>query len=358
VASRFDGGARRAAVAAGAVAGAAVVAGVAWSDTLAYHDVNLAPRSQLRELEWIGNHFAGRGPALMTEYQPYGVRHFLRRLDAEGASELRRRPIELRSGRLAAKAEYVDLDEITLPAVLVYRTLVLRRSPTESRPPSPYTLAWRGRWYEVWQRSAAPAPLVHVPLGGPLQPAAPAPCASVRTLAARGPLLAVPRPQNLAWALGSGPLPSGWARLLGGAVAPSRSGTLDTAIDLRRAVSGRVWVGGSARGTLTLAIDGRRVGSASSQLQNAGQWLDLGPTALQAGRHTISIHVSLAPLTPGTGGDGFPLGPLLLEPRGGETAERPARAARLCGRSLDWLEALAPAQRARRRTGGSPATGR
>ncbi len=55
--------------------------GVAWSNALAYHDVTLAKRSQLRELEAIGKQFSGDGPALMNEYAPYGVRHFLRKLD-------------------------------------------------------------------------------------------------------------------------------------------------------------------------------------------------------------------------------------------------------------------------------------
>jgi len=69
----------------------AIAGGVLWSNALAYHEANLAPRPQLAELERIGHRFSGQGPALMTEYQPYGVRHFLRGLDAEGASELRRR---------------------------------------------------------------------------------------------------------------------------------------------------------------------------------------------------------------------------------------------------------------------------
>ena len=103
------------AVAAATLASAvAVVAGVMVSNALAYHDASLAPFSQLAELQQIGARFAGDGPSLMTEYQPYGVRHFLRRLDAEGVSELRRRPIFLRDGRSAAKAEYVDLDRVRL----------------------------------------------------------------------------------------------------------------------------------------------------------------------------------------------------------------------------------------------------
>ena len=44
----------------------------------------------------------------MTEYQPYGVRHFLRRLDAEGASELRRHLVALRGGGSLDKGAYAD----------------------------------------------------------------------------------------------------------------------------------------------------------------------------------------------------------------------------------------------------------
>jgi hypothetical protein len=163
---------------------AAVSGGVLWSNTLAARDATLAPHSQLAELESIGSRFAGGGPALMTEYQPYGVRHFLRRLDVEGASELRRRPIPFRDGRLPAKGESPEIDTLATDAVLVYRTLVLRRSPAGSRPPTPYTRRWRGRFYDVWQRSdAAPRVLAHVPLGDELTPAAPARCESVLALA-------------------------------------------------------------------------------------------------------------------------------------------------------------------------------
>ena len=108
--------------------------GVLVSNVLQYHDAWLAPRKQLVELERSGNEFAGGGPALMTEYMPYGVRHFLRRLDGEGASELRIRPVALSDGSTLPKGTYADLDEFSLDSLLVYRTLVLRRSPLESRP--------------------------------------------------------------------------------------------------------------------------------------------------------------------------------------------------------------------------------
>ena len=94
--------------------GAAVAGGVLWSNALAYRGVKLAPYAQLQELEQIGEDFAGQGPALMTEYNPYGARHFLRELDAEGASELRAHTVPLKDGTTAEKGEAVDTDELDL----------------------------------------------------------------------------------------------------------------------------------------------------------------------------------------------------------------------------------------------------
>ena len=73
----------------------------------------------------------------MTEYEPYGARHFLRDADTEGASELRRRQVPLLEAGTLPQGR--DRGHRPLPArgLLVYRTLVLRRSPAQSRPPSP-----------------------------------------------------------------------------------------------------------------------------------------------------------------------------------------------------------------------------
>jgi hypothetical protein len=131
---------------------ATIAGGVFASNALAYRDARLAPRAQLVELEQIGRWFAGEGPALMTEYQPYGVRHFLRYLDAEGASELRSRPVPLRDGRVLGKGEVADISAFAPEAVLVYRTLVLLRSASSSRPLPAYRLVWSGRFYDVWQQ--------------------------------------------------------------------------------------------------------------------------------------------------------------------------------------------------------------
>jgi hypothetical protein len=164
----------------GALLLVALSGGVLWSDALAARAAPLAPHDRLSELETIGNRFAGAGPALITEYQPYGARHFLRRLDAEAPSELRRRQIPLRNGGLAAKGTSPELDELETEAVLVYRILVLPRSTRSSRPPAPYHRAWRGRFYDVWRRpDTTPRVLAHLPLGNEHHAISPAPCDDV-----------------------------------------------------------------------------------------------------------------------------------------------------------------------------------
>ncbi|HEX4110789.1 MAG TPA: hypothetical protein VHX88_21850, partial [Solirubrobacteraceae bacterium] len=110
----------------GGVLAVLIAFGVLWSNALAYHEVDLAPRTQLAELQTIGRRIAGEGPTLMTEYNPYGARHFLRAGDAEGASELRFRDVNLLGGGILQKGAYEDLDQFELSAILVYRTLVLR----------------------------------------------------------------------------------------------------------------------------------------------------------------------------------------------------------------------------------------
>ena len=51
-----------------------------------YHDVSLAPRDRMEELEQIGDEIAGEGPTLYTEFEEFG-KHFLREAAPEGSSE-------------------------------------------------------------------------------------------------------------------------------------------------------------------------------------------------------------------------------------------------------------------------------
>ncbi len=311
-----------------AVVAMLIAGGVLWSNVLAYRDVWLAPRGQLAELEGIGKRFAGDGPALMTEFQPYGARHFLRSLEAEGASELRVRPVYLSNGTILEKAQYADLDRFQIASVLVYRTLVLRRSPSESRPPSVFNLVYRGQYYEVWQRPPkVTATIDHLALGDSLQPGAIPRCSDVLALARKGPLVAAPRAA---------------VTILGSIVEPATEtnfkGTFDSAGGPHE-----LWVGGSWRGDLHAAIDGKHVGEARAVLNNIGQWQQLGTVQLAAGKHELLLHYSGPDLHPGSDGTPFPLGPVAVS----SDTDDPllirvpaARARSLCGRRLDWVEAV------------------
>ena len=201
----------------------------------------------------------------MTEYQPYGVRHFLRELDPEGASELRRRPVLLKDGSMLAKGKFAGLAAFRPSDLSVYRTLVLRRSPVESRPPAAYRLAWSGRFYHVWQRDGSA--ISTTPLSCP----------------GRTTTHPVPAAGAISVVVGS-------------------TGRYD------------LWVGGSFRGKVSVLVDGRRVTSATHQLSYEGQYVPLAQVALTAGRHAVELRQAKPALRPGTGGPPWPMGPLALSP--------------------------------------------
>jgi hypothetical protein len=332
----------------GVVLVTAIATGVLWSNALAYSSTWLAPRSQLAELQTIGGKLAGQGPTLMTDVEPYGVRHFLRNMDPEGASDRRRRVVPLLSGEGLAKGSYADLDQFRLDGILVYRTLVLARSPSESRPPSVYDLVWSGRYYDVWQRpDTAPAILAHSPLGGVVQPGGVAACGEVMRLAAlagpTGRLAAPPRAQVVAVDFAGVPLPRGWQSDADGHLFPKAgAGAIEKDVTLPRAGRYSLWLGGSFRGRLRVYLDGRPVADARHQLRPTG-YEPLGTVVLERGRHRLELRYDGVDLHPGSGGYQFGLGPLMLT-RGSES--RPVRyvpssgAQTLCGRDLDWIEAL------------------
>jgi hypothetical protein len=331
-----------------------VPGGVLVSNALAYDDAWLAPRAQLVELEQIGEEFAGQGPALMTEYQPYGVRHFLRRLDAEGASELRRRLIPRRDGAETGKGAWTDTDELVLdPAqegLLTYRTLVLRRSPFRSRPPAPYELVWTGDSYDVWQRPEAFSPeslTAHTPFGNPTDPGAVAPCSEIALVAARaggeGTVVATPAPEVATAAFTD--IPNDWVPDPAvGTVTPLSDGTAQAVASLPSTGRWQVWIGGSSRGQVSVTVNGIEAGSARGSLNNDGQFIELDELDLPAGDLRIEVGYSQSGLPrPGTGAYPFGLGPVVFS-KAGDPAPlirvSPADFRELCGQRLDWVAAI------------------
>lgn len=335
----------------GAVAGVAVAGGVLWSTALIYHGAWLAPRDQLAELQRIGNTYPGAGPTLMTEYQTYGARHFLRRMDPETVSERRRRVVPLRTGNPVPTGGTADLDALALDGLLEYRTFVLRTSPNGSRPPSLYTLLARDRWYEVWQRPQVLSNILeHLSLGEGLATSAVPDCADIlrlgRLAAAAGGTLAVSRrPNPLVVRLESATIPTGWRPdALSATVVPSGTGVLEADIEIQQTGQYKLWLGGSFRRTVTFAVDGVPAGAITHHLNNDGQYTPFREIALLPGPHRVSLRYDGSSLSPGSGGPQLGMGPILLAPvsLGGDdvASVQPAQARSLCGQSLDWVEAV------------------
>jgi hypothetical protein len=331
----------------GLLAGTAIAVGVMWSNVLGYHDVSLAPRAQFAELADIGEQIAGEGPTLMTDFSPYGARHFLREAEPESASELRSRVDPLRSGEPLPTGSTADIDQFQLSALLVYRTLVLRRSPVASRPPSPFKLTLRERYWEVWQRPSRVSPpvLAHLPLGNAVHPGAVPSCRAVSNLAQLAgvtQLTAVPVENPIVVAVGEGTHPKRWSDgreylTLTGA------GAARITVAVPRAGRYEVWLGGSMSGPVTIAVDGTHVGTARYEIQEDGQYVPFGEIALEPGTHSVSIDYDGGDWRPGSGGPAATVGPLVLQRESAEPQPLtvPATAARsLCGRTLDWVEAL------------------
>ncbi len=317
----------------------AVSAGVLWGNALAYGHVTLAPYGQMSELSYIGQRFAGQGPTMINENEPYAGRHFLRLAAAESPSDIRRRLMLLRTGGYVDKGGYADLDQFDLAGLLVYRTIVMRSSPVASRPPAPYRLVYNGTWYQVWQRPSRPArrPVVDsLPLGNQYDPAGVPACGQVLRLAREaGP--------NGLLAAAARAAPTG---ITVPSVLPDGGTTEKFQVTTPGAYA--IWLGGSVVGQLVTTVDGRQIGSTHEIINEPGGYIPLGKVRLGPGVHTVILSSSGAGLAPGSAGPSqadptFTVGPLEISRPPGRipvTYVSPGNYRRLCGRPWDWVEAL------------------
>jgi len=325
------------------VAAVLVGLGVLASDGLAYRVVYLAPTSRLVELDAIGKRFAGRGPAMLDEFEEYG-KHFLRDADViapfDGYALL---PPELHRPR-PTYAAWADLDEMVLDYVQRFPLIVTRRNPVASRPPASYRRVFRGDYYEVWQRGSAEQDvLAHLPLGDHGDPTGEIDCGAVRQLARGAPegvLAVAERPSPVRLDAAAMERPPDWPLLKGGIVGALRAGALRGGFT---APAGRyrVWVRGSfGRGVDVLAA-GRKLGRAED-VQTPEQMALAGEISLAGGDHTLALVRGSRGITPGNGRDeGYQA--VFVEPVADPVVRRvpAARAGSLCGRRADWVELLA-----------------
>ncbi len=330
------------------VIGAVIVVVAAWSAFLAYHGVSLAPRDTFTELEEIADRFEGDGPTLSTEVATYGPRHFLRKLDAEGATDLRRRQILLTGGRMSEDDQYIDIDDIQYDQFAPYNTIVQRTGPQASRPLGDFALAYSTTHYNVWRRqpNALGVPIEHLPLGTFAQAGEVPSCQRVARLAsaagASGTLLAARAAEPILVDVEVAARPDDWEVLSDTVVSPRSSGELTTPVEVPEAGEYVIWLRGAIFGRAAVSVDGTEVASERGLVDPYAQNA-IGTVDLSAGTHTIGLRYTGGGIAPGSGAESYSLGPLTLErPRSSDlgTVTVPASAYQeLCGKRWDWIEA-------------------
>jgi hypothetical protein len=359
----------------GALVLAALTFGVCWSNLLGYHDALLAPAGRMSELAHIGKLVAGKGPTFINDYEIYADRHFLRDGAPVEPAEYRSVDLPTARGILLVKFAYADLDSFSVATLLPYRSIVIRDSPVESRPLSIYRLVWQGRYYALYQRPAHPATRIvtHFPLGdqarypycgnaehGPslpvcsIVPAAVPSCSLVRELGSEarnvgGRLVAYERPNPIVASADQMVWPAAWHHdAAAHTLTPNTPGTAVAHISVTVARTFELWLGGSFARGFEVSVDGRSVGHVTNQIFDIDGYAPVAKLRLTAGVHTIDLTYPQPDIwLPGTGDNhNTMLSAIVLQPLHSPPTRMltvaPSNASALCGRSLDWLEVVAP----------------
>lgn len=367
VASLGHAGRRVEALVMAAVLGASVLG----SNALAYHGVQNAPHDRYDELLEVNERFVGEGPALFVEYDEYAT-YLLRDMRPYSQPEYphgyRSRPERTPNGlfdpdhRPSIKTP-LDIDDLTTEYVQSLPLLILRRSPTVSRPPANFRRVFSGDYYEVWRRqrgNGTRAVQAHLPLGPDVFSPGEVPrCRDVQDLARQarridGELAYVVRPRLATLDPLETEPPPGWF-MYGAypqAIVPVGPGALEGWVSLPQGGRLRLWLEGSFGRGVQVEVDGRYVGGVAYEPGNPGQFLPVGEVSLTPGRHLVRLTRGGGDLRPGNGGgdqgSARHIGSLVVSPPVNERrAVRlvgPDDARSLCGRSLDWIEVVGPAR--------------
>jgi hypothetical protein len=331
------------------VAGVAVAAllagGVLWSNALAYHETNLAPTDRFDELLDIGKDYAGHKPALTPDFDEY-VFFALRKMAPDGPSFAFRteRTERLVDGSIPAYGHSYDVDALPLDKVEQFPIIVMRRSPARSRPPSNFVRVRHGDFYDVWVRRGQPRVLAHVPGGRGALPYARIPCAEIHGAARaagaggrltfpRTPRLVLIDPRRTRHSANWGKLPFG--------ITLTGPGRLSASLGVPSSGRYLLWFNGQFARPLHVRVDGRDVGQVAYETGGDGNYARPLEVRLDAGTHDLRLSKGGGTLHPG---DSAPsqLFTIALQPLAGDTLDSTAASnwRSLCGRPLDWVEAV------------------
>jgi hypothetical protein len=322
---------------------------VVLSDAYALHDSKVAPRERMVALQEVLGRIGPRSGALFTEFEEF-AKSFAGDGQLNVSSEpVTPRQVQLRGGQKTFLGLYFDLDAMQLDYVQSFQTIVLRRSPSASRPPARYRRVFANGFYEIWSRGAGPRTVSHLPLQHDNDASAPAGCDRVRTLARRAQsgsgdvaLVAAQAPRSTRL----DPLQADHPRQL----VPDKAipGTMTTlsptyvrgSVRIPRDGTYRVWLRGTFPRATQILVDASRHATVHGA-DTPGQWAEDGARRLTGGAHRIEVRVPKGSLKPGDGA-AVTIGPLAF------VADEPARLRTLpverwrslCGRELDWIEVV------------------
>jgi hypothetical protein len=226
---------------------------------------------------------------------------------------------------------------------------VLARSPLTSRPPADFSLAYEGRYYDVWRRAATPQVIEHVSLGSGLHQGAVPSCRLVMGVAGRAAsehaqLAYSVDPPAPAFVPTEGAQTPNWGPVAGNAyeVAPGfQPGPVTGIVGVERPGRYAVWEEASISRRVSVWVGRQHIGSVGYYLGPPGQFVRVGDVSLRAGKQPVMIAPAGSNLAPGQTVRSELLGPLVLvrdaaAPPVSEIAPRDARS--LCGRRLNWVE--------------------
>ncbi|MDO9354367.1 MAG: hypothetical protein Q7T55_11770, partial [Solirubrobacteraceae bacterium] len=345
-----------------------LVAGILVSNVYAYRDVTLAPRDRLAELQQVAEQIEGHGPTFDNQYEVYATRHFLRDGATVQPAELRGVTLPVIDGRYLIQPAWADLDAFPSTTLGPYPTVVVPRTPTESRPSSEFERVWQGEFYEVYRRSGVGTLVRHVPLGDsrampycgnsqnagplalcPLQPVATPTCNVVQRIgreaaAAGASLVAAVRAPSVMLRGDEVRWPGDWlhdpaSRVL----TPMSPGVAVSEVNIPTGGRYSLWLGGIFARGFEVRVDGRKIGAVRQELGGLGGGVRIGDLDIEPGVHTFEIEYPEAGLHPGDADAGhltllrwFGLSPVGNE---ADLVSIPASGARtLCGKSLDWID--------------------
>jgi hypothetical protein len=333
-----------------ALAGALIVAILA-SDALAYSHDRVAPTERIEAMRQVGERFSGQGLVLWNEFEEY-AKYFARSARISSPFEaVTPQQVQLRTPTYFY-GHYFDLDEQLLKFVESDPILVTRRSPTVSRPPANFRLAYENGYYEAWRRTSTPQVLQHLSEQQLYSPTATVRCAALKTIVVGAPpgarLVVATAPEEAWFEPQSDPRRSGgWIPdpTQAGAVSTLTAGHAESVLSVRGDARYAVWVQGDFPRKIYVQLDGRTVGWVAGT-NTPGEWLQAASVRLSPGRHRVRLLSTaghIHHLGPGEWAIGT-IGAAALQREEPERLRTVALAGwrKLCGTRADWVELVRP----------------